>query len=198
MIVFIRVAIRWKPMMQKWYHLEMELPQPPTALTQKRSTMKRIRKTFIIVTCLSLIEHFLGIVATIFATVACPIDPGDNFKSFFLEHLPVFFEGTGYSHATAVAAKGANLINTFMWFYVDLFVMLLAIGLSSTFRLYCDYLELFQGKRTSEMFWDEQRMNYRKLCELVEYVDSVISPVTVVSFSNNLYFVCLQLMNVLK
>lgn len=185
--------------MLKWYQLEVEMPQPPNALEQKRNTANRLRKTFFIVTCLSVVEHILGIIATIFAAFACPIDPDDKVKSFFMEHLPVFFEGRDtYSSTIAALAKLANLVNTFMWFYVDLFVMLIAIGLSSTFRLFCDYLEMFENKKTSQMFWDEQRMNYRKLCELVEYVDSVISPVTVVSFSNNLYFVCLQLMNVLK
>lgn len=198
MITYLRVAYLWRRMMLKWWDIEMELPLPPNAIQQKRKLVVRLRKIFIIVTCLSLIEHILGVVATIFASVLCPIDPNDKFKSFFIEHLPIFFEGTSYSHLKAILAKCANLVNTFLWFYVDLFVMLVAVGLSSIFKLYCDYLVQYKGQITAQYFWDEQRINYRKLCELVEYVDKVISPVTIVSFSNNLYFVCLQLMNVLK
>lgn len=46
-----------------------------------------------------------------------------------------------------------------------------------------------------EEFWKRQRRNYRNLCELCELVDDHISHLTMTSFTNNLFFICVQLLN---
>lgn len=197
MIMMIFIARKWPATMRHWRKVELNLPP---ILGEKRSNGmgQRIRKVAPLVICMSLTEHILGIIATVISIIKCPIDPNDNAKSFFTEHLPVFFDATSYAPWKAVLAKFANLVNTFMWFYVDLFIMIVALGLSSVFRQYCDFLVKFSGKRMTKHFWNEQRAAYRQICELIDYVDRVISPITIVSFSNNLYFICLQLMNTLK
>lgn len=182
--------------MRHWRKVESTLP-PIQQTKGSRSMGRRIRILAPVVTCLSLTEHGLGLIATVVSIIKCP-DINDNVKSFFIEHLPVFFDSTSYAPWKAFFGKFANLVNTFMWFYVDLFIMIVAMGLSGVFRQYCDFLLKFSGKRVTKKFWDEQRATYRQVCELIEYVDRVISPITIVSFSNNLYFICLQLMNTLK
>lgn len=49
-----------------------------------------------------------------------------------------------------------------------------------------------------ETFWIENRINYRNICRLCEAIDKAIGPITIVSFGNNLYFVCVQLLKSLK
>lgn len=49
-----------------------------------------------------------------------------------------------------------------------------------------------------EDFWTERRMQYRNLCNLCEDVDNAISKITIVSFSNNLFFICVQLLRSLR
>lgn len=49
-----------------------------------------------------------------------------------------------------------------------------------------------------ELFWIENRINYRNMCRLCEVIDKAIGPITMVSFGNNLYFVCVQLLKSLK
>lgn len=50
----------------------------------------------------------------------------------------------------------------------------------------------------SEEFWALRRTQYRKICNLCETIDHAISKITVVSFSNNLFFICVQLLRSLK
>lgn len=50
----------------------------------------------------------------------------------------------------------------------------------------------------TENLWTHHRQAYRKLCTLCELVDNDISKITLVSFSNNLYFICVQLLWSLK
>lgn len=191
------IARKWPETMRYWRKIELSLP-PIQNEDGSNGMGQKIRKLAPLMTVLSLFEHTLGLIATGVSIIKCPIDPNDNLKSFFVEHLPVFFDSTSYTPWKVVLAKFANLVNTFMWFYVDLFIMIVALGLGNVFKQYCDFLLKFSGKRVTRHFWDEQRALYRQICELVEYVDRVISPITIVSFSNNLYFICLQLMNTLK
>ncbi|XP_020716145.1 gustatory receptor 5a for trehalose-like isoform X2 [Ceratitis capitata] len=45
-----------------------------------------------------------------------------------------------------------------------------------------------------ESYWTRTRLQYRLICELIEQVDASISGLTMLSFANNLYFVCIQLL----
>ncbi|KAJ6634032.1 Gustatory receptor for sugar taste 64a, partial [Pseudolycoriella hygida] len=47
-----------------------------------------------------------------------------------------------------------------------------------------------------EPLWAEIRHHYVLLCELVETVDKYISGITLLSCTNNLYFICYQLLNI--
>lgn len=47
-------------------------------------------------------------------------------------------------------------------------------------------------------FWERKRRNYRRLCELCEAVDNEIAHLTMTSFFNNLFFICIQLLNSMK
>lgn len=49
-----------------------------------------------------------------------------------------------------------------------------------------------------ESFWSEHRIYYRNICDLCMTIDSAIGHITLVSFSNNLWFICVQLLFSLK
>lgn len=44
-------------------------------------------------------------------------------------------------------------------------------------------------------YWMEHRQYYRSVCDLVAFVDERISFITILSISNNLFFICVQLLN---
>lgn len=44
-------------------------------------------------------------------------------------------------------------------------------------------------------YWSDQRRYYRNVCDLVMKVDDKISFITILSVSNNLFFICVQLLN---
>lgn len=49
-----------------------------------------------------------------------------------------------------------------------------------------------------EAYWTRTRLQYRLICELIEQVDSAVSGITMLSFANNLFFVCIQLLRSIK
>ncbi|XP_049532443.1 gustatory receptor for sugar taste 64f-like [Anopheles darlingi] len=50
----------------------------------------------------------------------------------------------------------------------------------------------------TEKFWGEQRQRYRNVCDLVNTVDDHVSVITMLSISNNLFFICVQILNSLN
>lgn len=112
--------------------------------------------------------------------------------------LPHIFHNAPYSSARAVLGKTVNVLATFVWTYMDVFVMVVSVGLVSCFRQINRSLAECKGRTMPEDFWSAHRMYYRNMCELCETIDREIGAITLVSFSNNLWFICVQLLNTLK
>jgi gustatory receptor len=52
-----------------------------------------------------------------------------------------------------------------------------------------------RGKRgICVSFWSEYRVYYREIVELVAVVDKALAKIIVISISNNLFFICVQLL----
>lgn len=49
-----------------------------------------------------------------------------------------------------------------------------------------------------EEYWGLRRAQYRKLASLCVAVDAAISQITVLSFANNLFFICVQLLRSIR
>ncbi|XP_070494032.1 gustatory receptor for sugar taste 64a-like [Chironomus tepperi] len=64
-----------------------------------------------------------------------------------------------------------NMTFTFGWNYMELFVMLISIGLSTRFQQINQRIQKFSGKIVSEELWTKVHKDYVLLCELVEKVD---------------------------
>ncbi|CAD7003831.1 unnamed protein product [Ceratitis capitata] len=45
-----------------------------------------------------------------------------------------------------------------------------------------------------EAYWTRTRLQYRLICDLIEQVDGIVSGMIMLSFANNLFFVCIQLL----
>lgn len=50
----------------------------------------------------------------------------------------------------------------------------------------------------AESTWAEVRTHYVQLCELLERVDASLAPMILLSCAINLYFICMQLLNIFE
>lgn len=87
---------------------------------------------------------------------------------------------------------------TFSWNYMDLFIIIISIGLSTRFHQIYLRLATMEGNIYPEFEWREIRMHYTQLCELLEVVNEHLSLLVLLSCANNLYFICVQLLNIFK
>lgn len=140
-------------------------------------------------------EHGLSIVSHVFSVLLCP-SPNQSFtESFFRAHLSFVFEAVDYNLWLALFIKWIDIVSTLTWSFMDLFIMIVATGLSNLFKVFNEKLFRLCRLGMPEIFWGEQRRRYREICDLVNLVDDDVSLIILISFSNNLFFICLQLLN---
>uniref|UniRef100_A0A182JEB1 Gustatory receptor n=1 Tax=Anopheles atroparvus TaxID=41427 RepID=A0A182JEB1_ANOAO len=193
MFRFGQLAKRWPALMVKWTRIDQTLP--PQKDEFERATLGyRIKLCSILVMTLSLSEHLLSIVAAVHYSNNCPA-VHDPYEAFFKSNFAFLYYYFRYSALRGFLTKFFNVICNFMWSYVDLFVIVISMGLSHSFRRINAFLFQHKREKMTEQFWGEQRQKFRNVCDLVTTVDDHISLITMLSISNNLFFICVQILN---
>ncbi|XP_055909607.1 gustatory receptor for sugar taste 64f-like [Eupeodes corollae] len=191
-ISFLHLAKNWPEVMRNWRAVEKQLPGFVTQL-EKRQMAAKIHIVVFVSMMLSLVEHILNIISLIHHANFCPITD-DPIEDFFLRSNNQIFYVFSYSVWLAWYGKILHVLMTFTWNYMDCFVMIVSIGLTNLFKQINENMMRHKGMKMSSSYWSERRIQYRNLCVLCENVDNAISVITMVSFSNNLYFICIQLL----
>ena len=91
-----------------------------------------------------------------------------------------------------------NFTLTFCWNYMDIFIVVISIGLVTRFSQINYRLEAMYGKGISSVVWHEVRTHYVQICELLEFVDENLATIIILACANDLYFICIQLLNIFK
>ena len=143
-------------------------------------------------------EHLLSITVGAHGANNCPTIK-DPIKAFFFRNYPQVWLIFSYSGWLGSLTKFFNIILTFAWSYTDLFVIIISIGLTSKFDQLNDELRKMKGKRgISPEYWSEYRVYYREIVGLIAVVDLAVSKIVLISISNNLFFICVQLLRSLE
>ncbi|CAD7003830.1 unnamed protein product [Ceratitis capitata] len=149
-ICFLRLAVKWPQLMLKWQRVERQLP-PHQMWRDREALALRVHKvTFVLIT-LALTEHLLSVVSGIHFAIHCSPN-SDPIKSFFIAVSPHTFLIFNYSTWLAWCGKLLNVLNTFGWSYMDVFLMIIGLGLSSLFGQVQNSLNRVKGK-VVKGFW---------------------------------------------
>lgn len=73
--------------------------------------------------------------------------------------------------------------------------MLVSTGLAERYKNLNQYLINTATMDMTTINWRDFREHYATLSNLVKKTDNNVSPAILLSFINNLYFICLQLLN---
>lgn len=84
-------------------------------------------------------EHLASIVSSLVYMFNC--EPNETyFDDFFKGHLSHLFAVLPYNILLVVFGKFINIISTFAWNFMDLFVILNSIGMAYTFKQLSDFI----------------------------------------------------------
>ncbi|XP_046825824.1 gustatory receptor for sugar taste 64f-like [Vespa crabro] len=193
-IMYLWLSPRWVILQNDWKAMEQ-------FIDSNKNQRPRLRWKFIIISTIilffALFEHIVSV-----------INNSTNFEwgtsnSTFANFLHIYtvnshnfiLENVDYNFAIGIYIFIVSKIATFVWNFTDLFVMLISTGLAERYKTLNKRLFDTAKKHANNIDWSEFRNDYAILSSLVKKVDNDISPIILLSFANNLYFICLQLLN---
>nr|AXF48828.1 gustatory receptor GR3 [Lobesia botrana] len=189
-ILFLRVAMKWPSLCQ---HIsKTEAADPST----DRTLIKKCNVSCVLVLSLAALEHLLSDLSGLAGAIDCQKEKG-IFEAFSIASFPWVFQYTGYSPYMGVFAQIINLQFTFNWNFSDVFVICISFYLTSRLEQVNRRIEAVYGKHAPSSFWRAAREDYTRVTVLVRRVDDVIGGIIFISFANNLFFICLQLLHTL-
>ncbi|XP_069702284.1 gustatory receptor 5a for trehalose-like isoform X2 [Periplaneta americana] len=208
-LLFLKLARRWPHIVTEWSHVE-KLP------LSYHSPRPSIKLKFSLITALVMItalcEHILSVISNIPEYInpeeavnsPCPTDKNfaPNTSLFNMEEIlkvyscrshQFIFRTINYNIYFGSLLLIGSRLATFTWNYTDLFVILISLGLREEFIHFNKRIKEAKNKILTQLEWQELRESYNFLSALVKTVDSAICGIMLLSFTNNLIFICLQI-----
>ncbi|XP_012278986.1 gustatory receptor 5a for trehalose [Orussus abietinus] len=195
-ILFLWLSPRWIPLQRQWRAMERLIDSKHKSVERPRLRWKFLA-IVLLVLLPALTEHILSILTN------TPDYIWESGNSTFSHFLQVYTERSHsfllttwkYDETVGIFVFIISKIATFIWNFTDLFIMLVSTGLAERYK--------FLNRRILTMLpsscvveeWEQFREKYAALSSLVKKVDDNVSPIILLSFANNLYFICLQLLN---
>lgn len=202
-IFFLQISLNWNNILQKFKDVEEIFLNPPYSLAGW-TLKKRIHVTAATFLSFALCEHLLSCCShfhdRILQAKICKWEIGSWFYYITSTHLPHLYSGpSGKVPVIAPFVIWGEYINvslTFSWNFVDLFIMLMSLSISTKFKMINERLKYFKGRVVTDVFWEEIRCHYNKICELNEFIDDALGNLICMACLSDLYYVCLQLLHV--
>lgn len=130
--------------MVHWEEMEAKMPKYDTQ-KEKRQLAFRIKYYALGFCICAIIEHLLTAMSTVYYVKACRPDY-DPVAGFFERQLIQLFSLTKYELWKGLFGKTVNVMAAFVWNYMNIFVMMISIGISSRLRQLNDELHRVKGK----------------------------------------------------
>ncbi|XP_044750456.1 uncharacterized protein LOC123310843 [Coccinella septempunctata] len=193
-LTFINISRYWSYIMDEWTQTEIILK----CYKEVKNFRRRLVITSAVVIILATAEHLLFILNDISKTSVCRRVDNNRIEEYFNVAHPQVFRLVTFSYWSAFLVKLANIISTVTWNYTDSFIILISCGLAVRFKQIAEAIQKKNFQDTDDKYWRETREDFNRLYQLCTVVDKHISLLVTVSFTNNIFFICIQLYNSLK
>ncbi|KAL2714282.1 LOW QUALITY PROTEIN: gustatory receptor for sugar taste 64f-like isoform X1 [Vespula squamosa] len=194
-LLFLKLAKLWPCLALTWEKIEREFMFRHRRVS-RISLAGRFKLITAIVMTLAMIEHTLSILKGFSYATTCAKYRSDSdvIAEYFQSQFPQVFSRMSYSLWKAILVDIVNMLSTFSWNFVDLFLILVSMALADQFQQLNSRLNSVRGKAMPDWWWAEARNDYNHLASLTRRVDSHISTIVFLSFATDLYFICIQLL----
>uniref|UniRef100_A0A182QDW7 Gustatory receptor n=1 Tax=Anopheles farauti TaxID=69004 RepID=A0A182QDW7_9DIPT len=204
MVLLWRVAYHWATVVPKWEQVEaLEVMQYNVRESGSRSSC-RIRAVALLLLGLGFAEHMMSIAKTLYGKVDearfCHWDYS-NLPEYYARRTHGFvFRRLPYNFPFFLFMEYANTALTMAWTVQDVLIIMISDAIAGYFDRLNARILFYSTVQvvSSEKFWCEIHSDYVMICELLEHVMSICSPLVVVSCGTNLYLICYQLFHLVE
>lgn len=200
--LFLFLAIKWKGIMSFWLKMEKPFLSKPYTMEGMSLSMK-IRLIGIVFVLFYLTEHLMFIGMELYDNhnqiVLCNVSKRITFlQNYMRRERPHLLDLLPYHWWIFPIFQWTITLMAMCWNYVDYFIIILSLGLSTRFNQLNERLRRTQINQMDRKFWLEIRIHYSNLVDLLEFVDNQISLLVLFSLSHNLFLMCTKIFELIK
>jgi gustatory receptor len=202
-VLFLYLATKWKEIMSFWCKKEKTfLCETYTRSTYRFPLSLQIKLIGVVFFILFLTEHFMFIALQIQVTQqqmeVCNVTDMSFLNNYLRRLRPHLLDVLPYHWWIFPPFQWTITLMAFCWNYVDYFIVILSLGISTRFTQLNERLRHTPRHQMDRKFWLEIRLHYTNLVDLLEYVDDQISLLVLFSMSHNLFLVCTKIFEAVK
>lgn len=195
-LCFTLLARQWAQLMIQWENTEQSLPRRTQLSASNRRLLRKVKVFTSILMLSAMFEHALAKPSGLYRAYRCGIK--ELLKAHLMQAFPEMFSFIQYNVYIGFVAQVVTTILTFYWNFIDLFLIILSIGLRNNLKHVNDVILDSKAYYHSELFWHDHWKHYQRVCELVHLFKGKMAVFVIISFANNLFFICIQLVGFLK
>lgn len=199
--IFLYLATRWKDIISFWYKMEKPFLFEPYTMNGLSLSFK-IRFVGFVFCIFYLTEHLMFIGMELFEThnqlISCNVTSITFLNNYMRRERPHLLDVLPYRWWIFPIFQWTITLLAFSWNYVDFFIIIISLGLTTRFNQLNDRLRLTPMQQKDRKFWLEIRLHFTRLIDLLEFIDNEISLLILFSMSHNLFLVCTKIFEAVK
>lgn len=202
-VLLFKISQKWKFIMVHWSQIEMSFLNDCYTLPKESwSLRKRIGAFAFIYLAAAFIEHLFSISTHIqqlvYESNYCNITVDDYMEYFITSHLDHYVQTIPfeYNNFLGILFEYFNISLTFYWSFINLFIILISIGIAFRFEQINYRIKFFKYRIVHENFWSEIRFHHMKLSELLHLLNENINEIIIVACFSDAYFILIQIVHI--
>ncbi|XP_034133541.1 gustatory receptor for sugar taste 61a [Drosophila guanche] len=192
---FISFARSWSKLILPWSSLDIMMQFPPYAPC-KHSLRSKLRLIGCVVGAMAVADHVLYYASGYYSYMHifhCQTNQSRvSIGSYVEKEFSDIFELLPHNMFSLFYGFWLNVAFTFLWNFMDIFIVLTSIGLAQRFQQFADRILALTDRQVPDALWYDIRRDHIRLCELATLVDASMSSIVFVSCANNVYVICNQ------
>lgn len=199
--IFLYLATKWKDIISHWQKLEKPFLAEPYNI-EGISLALKIRIIGIVFFIFYLTEHLMFIVMELYVNhhqlVFCNVTNMTFLNNYMRRERPHLLDVLPYRWWIFPPFQWTITLLAFCWNYVDYFIIILSLGLSTRFNQLNCRLRHTPQHQMDRKFWLDIRLHFTNLVDLLQFIDEKISLLVLFSMSHNLFLVCTKIFEAIK
>jgi gustatory receptor len=195
------LATKWKDIMGFWHKMEKPFLNEPYKINGMSFSLK-IRIIGFLFISFFVTEHLMFAVMAVQETnhqlQVCNATNFPLLQNYMRRLRPHLLDVLPYRWWIFPIFQWSLTCLVFCWNYVDFFIIMLSLGISTRFDQLNDRLRETPQHEMDRKFWLDIRLHYTNLVCLLDFMDEKISLLVLLSMSHNLFLVCTKIFEAIK
>ncbi|KAG5679770.1 hypothetical protein PVAND_009310 [Polypedilum vanderplanki] len=199
---FLYLATKWKEVMVYWQRKEKPFLYEPYTMNSSFGLSLKVQLIGFVFFIFYLTEHIMFIGMELHDNhhqlTYCNVTSITFLNNYLRRERPHLLLVLPYRWWIFPFFQWSITILAFGWNFNDYFIIIISVGLSSRFNQLNRRLNCTLVNERNQKFWNEIRIHFCQLVDLMRYIDNKIGILVLISMSHNLFLICTKVFEAIR